>query len=201
MTATVTSDRWQRAQNAELKWWTEPGEQEQRLRDRIDDAAWYAGLLNIAAVTVRDRHVLDIGGGPLPIAQALSLPLARLTVLDPMRYHAPAPVGVPFPTQRIYEPAEVCTLKDSHEEVWGYNVLQHVIAPEAVIATAKRAAPVVRWLDWVNTPVHEIHPHTMSANWLRMQFATGWRITFDTEGTIRRPGWSHHFIALVAERT
>lgn len=196
MTA-VSAERWQRAQHAEFSWWTESGAEEQRLKDRIDDAAWYAGLLNIAGVTVEGRHVLDIGGGPLPIALALGLPLSRLTVLDPMRYHAKSTT---IETVRIYEPAEHFEPRPGdYDEVWGYNVLQHVIDPEKVIATAKRAARVVRWLDWTNTPIHEVHPHSIDVLWLRAQFFD-WRITFETIGTVKRPEWSHSFIAIVAER-
>lgn len=190
--------RWQQAQEAERAWWMDPKHKAQRWADRFEDAAWYAGLLNISARDADETlHVLDIGGGPFPIAKALSLPLRHLTVLDPNDYGADA--NTFERTTRIFEPAEWFVPSIEYDEAWGYNVLQHVIDPEAVIATAKKAARVVRWLDWVNTPIHTIHPHSISANWLRNQFK-GWRILFDTEGIVKRPEWSHEFIALVAAR-
>jgi hypothetical protein len=199
----VSIPRWQQAQEAERAWWMEPGQTRHRLADRIDDAAWYAGLLNIRHDFFDDRSVLDIGGGPLPLAAALEMDVERYDVLDPADYSAIGPVVTNngFVSTRFAEPAEWFKVDDgAYDECWGYNVLQHVIDPAAVMATAKKAARVVRWLDWTHTPIHQIHPHSIGPDWLRAQF-DGWRITFDTEGTVRRPGWSHQFIAIVAERT
>lgn len=197
MTAPVSAARWRDAQQAERAWWLDPAHHEQRIADRIEDAAWYAGLLNLPPQ--ESVTVLDIGGGPLPLAVAMA-PLwgpSDVTVLDPCDYGVRDPKHV----TRLLMPAEDAleTVRDRFDECWGYNVLQHVRDPEAVLATAKAAAPVVRWLDWLDTPIHTVHPHSISAAWLRAQFA-GWRITFDTEGRIRRPAWSHRFLALVAER-
>jgi hypothetical protein len=195
----VSIPRWQQAQEAERAWWLDPAHAIERLQDRRDDAPWYAGLLNIAEHTVGGRRVLDIGGGPLPLSIVMEIPLEWLTVLDPCDY-APLTPELPRVT-RIAEPAEWFKVDDgAYDECWGYNVLQHVIDPAAVMATAKKAARVVRWLDWTHTPIHQIHPHSIGPDWLRAQF-DGWRITFDTEGSVTRPGWSHQFIAIVAERT
>jgi len=181
----------------------EKGQTNRRLADRIADAPWYAGLLNIRTDDYEQTSVLDIGGGPLPLAAALEMDIARCDVLDPVDYTDLGAVVTqnPFVSQRFVEPAEWFKVNDgAYDECWGYNVLQHVIDPEKVIETAKRAARVVRWLDWVNTPVHEIHPHSIGPNWLRTQFGLDWNITFDTSGSVTRPGWSHEFIAIVAER-
>lgn len=200
----VSIPRWQQAQEAERRWWTGEENQRQRLADRVEDAPWYAGVLNINTDGCEGVSVLDIGGGPMPLGVALGMMIKRLDVLDPCDYsalgHLEKETG--FVQNRFVEPAEYFRVEDgAYDEAWGYNVLQHVIDPEAVIATAKKAAHTVRWLDWVNTPIHTIHPHSITASWLRAQFGLGWRITFDTEGTITRPEWSHRFIAIVAERT
>lgn len=199
----VTVDRWHHAQRAEAEWWKggDDAERAQRRREIFRDAPWEAGVLGISHSPMDTHgHILDIGGGPVPLAISLRLPVKSLTVLDPLAHEDTYDADADFPVTRIYACAEDWRSPDVFTECWGYNVLQHVRDPAEVIATARRAANVVRWLDWTGTAVSDCHPHVMtSADWLLQQFA-GWNITLCTTGTVKRPEWTHHFVAIVAER-
>ena len=191
MTA-ISPERWAEAQEGETAFWTSADRTE--LCRYLDGL--YTAFLDIRAQKIKGLTVLDIGGGPMPLAVLLELPVKSLTVVDPL----PVAVTDPPNVTRHVTPAEtyqgaLC------DEVWGYNVLQHVIDPAAVIATAKaHALTRVRWFDWVDSPIASHHPHSISANWLREQFpADTWRLTVNQAGSVRVPK-VQHYVALVAER-
>ena len=108
-----------------------------------------------------DKSILDIGGGPTSmLLKAIGLKKGK--VVDPIKY--------PDWTKERYALANIETETKPGEEVnetgwdevWIYNVLQHVIDPELIIQNAKRAAPVLRIFEWVNIPPHEGHPHELT---------------------------------------
>jgi hypothetical protein len=191
MTVAAISDlRWLEAQTGERAWWQSTN-REPLIREL---ATWYATLLGITAKGVCGKMILDLGGGPMPLAILLGLPFGWLTVVDPL-----ATLLKPDPLPNVARYA--ITAEDFNSglaaEVWGYNVLQHVVDPAAVIAVAKRhAADRVRWFDWVETPVAKHHPHSIRADWLVSQFA-GWQVS-ETRGF--HAGHQQHYVALVAER-
>lgn len=116
--------------------------------------------------------VIDIGGGP----SSMLLKADSLTygaVIDPCEY--------PEWTVDRYVSAGILVFRDPAEkfqsdlvgqadEVWIYNVLQHVEDPEKIIKNAQAYAPVIRLFEWINIPPHEGHPHMLTsydlANWL-----------------------------------
>lgn len=190
----ISDARWAIAQQCERDWW--------RAADRTgqvsQSAPWYAELLGIARASINGRSVLDLGGGPFPIGLVLDLPLAQLTIVDPL---ATLMSSVTLPdVVRVAMPAEEYA-GPTCDEVWGYNVLQHVIDPAAVLNTAKyHARRVIRWFDWVDTAIYPVHPHTISAQWLINQFPhEDWRITSEILGSVMVPH-EQFYIAIVAER-
>jgi hypothetical protein len=117
-------------------------------------------------------NVLDLGGGPASMLLKTVDP-GRLTVVDPCPY--PPWVAARYTEAGIeyfQEPAETFVSTPTrgrnnvelydYDEVWIYNVLQHVEDPAACIATARRHAPTLRIFDWVNTPPSLGHPHTLT---------------------------------------
>ena len=188
----VSLARWQEAQKGEAEFWQ--SEDRTALCRQLD--ATYAKELQINEHTVAGLSVLDIGGGPYPIAQLLTLPVAHVTVVDPLPY---ADIQDPPNVTRIVQAAESYS-GPVFDEVWGYNVLQHVIDPAAVLRTAKaHAGNMVRWFDWVETKIESHHPHSLQAEWIRAQFDDGWRVLTFTRGTMM-VGRVQRFVALIAER-
>ena len=192
----ISEERWTEAQAGELAFW-QSGDRTLLAR-QLDQV--YMRALQITAETVTGLNVLDIGGGPMPLAVLLNLPVASLTVVDPLPMSAALPPRS-FPVVRHVAPAETYR-GGMADEVWGYNVLQHVQDPAAVLETAKLHADIrVRWFDWTGTPIESHHPHSIDPNWLRKQFSDGWSVTVDERAAI--PVGLHapqSYIALVAQR-
>jgi hypothetical protein len=181
----ISEARWQEAQKGELEFWN--GGDRRALASELH--ALYARELSLSVVTVAGKSVLDLGAGPFPIGAALALPLHAYVCIDPIDWNYDPP-----DTGRVVSRAE--EYRGPYvDECWGYNVLQHVLDPRAVINVAKAHAPLVRWFDWIDTPVESHHPHSISADWLLSMFAE-WRIVSERRGTSH----SQRYVALVAER-
>lgn len=111
------------------------------------------------------KAILDIGGGPC--SMLLCTRAAHRTVVDPCPY--------PQWTQDRYVAAGIeayrCAAEDFepdgvYDEVWCYNVLQHVKDPQAVIDVMRRSARLIRMVEWVNIAPHEGHPHELKSELL-----------------------------------
>lgn len=108
------------------------------------------------------RSVLDLGGGPVSLLLKC-IHRGAAAIVDPCPYPAwtrarYASVGITV----FEEPAETFRTPERFDEVWVYNVLQHVDDPEAVIATAKAHGNLLRIFDWLNVPATLGHPHVLT---------------------------------------
>ena len=110
------------------------------------------------------KSVVDLGGGPTSLLLKC-VNRGDCVVVDPCPY----PLWV---RQRYTESGigvaemEAEAFRDSafRDEAWCYNVLQHVVLPEDVIATARSQAQVLRIFEWLETPAADGHPHTLHAD-------------------------------------
>jgi hypothetical protein len=196
MTPAISDARWQLAQKYEAEYWqAEARNVDKLLTDIADGHAFTAGLLGIRASEMLGVSVLDIAGGPYPLGGNGDLGLCRYAVLDPAEYPSNPHV------ERIRARAEGWR-GDMFDEVIGYNVLQHVVDPAEVMAAARACATRrIRWFDVVDTPIYPVHPHSVSADWLRAELSRdGFRITRDIDGSRLVEGARQKFVALVAER-
>jgi hypothetical protein len=57
-----------------------------------------------------------------------------------------------------YEESEVGQV----DETWFFNVLQHVIDPEAQLKKAMETSKVVRVFEPINYPIEKAHPHLLT---------------------------------------
>lgn len=113
------------------------------------------------------KSVLDIGGGPVSMLLKTRNASVR-TVVDPCTYpewvHARyMEVGI----QYVVAPGEQLIIDHIFDEVWIYNVLQHVQDPALIIANAKRSGKLIRLFEWIDFPAHVGHPHELKADLLR----------------------------------
>ena len=111
------------------------------------------------------RSVLDLGGGPVSMLLKCVNGSWR-TVVDPCPY--PEWVAARYEAagiRYIVAPAEDADIPcvARFNECWTYNCLQHVVDPEAVIATARRYASLLRIFEWIEHPASEGHPHVLHA--------------------------------------
>ncbi len=116
---------------------------------------------------LQGKDVLDVGGGPVSMTLRC-INAERLTVVDPCEW--PESVHRRYRNYDINflraagEDLDKCHLRQ-FDEVWIYNVLQHVQDPEKVIANAlARIAPggVLRMFEWLYIPADDCHPHVLT---------------------------------------
>jgi hypothetical protein len=115
------------------------------------------------------KSILDIGGGP--ISMLLKCKNVKGTVIDPCNY--PSWIAI------RYDLAGIKYIKDKgeniteglYDEVWIYNVLQHVEDPAKICENALRVGKVVRVFEWINMGVSPGHPHNLTEDklngWLK----------------------------------
>ncbi len=135
------------------------------------------------------RSVLDLGGGPVSMLLK-TVNGARMMVVDPCPY--PDWVAERYRVARIsLHPAEAERFDaERYDECWIYNVLQHVVDPQAVVATARAHADTVRIFDWIEHPASEGHPHVLHMgelnSWLGGEGQVGW---VDENGAVGLAYW------------
>jgi len=160
---------WERAQTEETAWWGDCVNTFQEETKQLD----VAERLGLRAVTQHPQQrgrwpvydlagasVIDIGGGPVSLLLK-TVGGQRLVVIDPAPY--PEWVRLRYAAAGItYSPIPAEDLDATDfDEVWMYNVLQHVHDPAIVVANARAAARRVRFFDWVDTPPDDLHPHVL----------------------------------------
>ncbi len=116
---------------------------------------------------MRNKSVLDIGGGPVSMTLRC-FNASRLTVVDPITW--------PKAALRRYECYGIdfvrCAGEDLStvdvwpaDEVWICNVLQHVSDPNLVLAEAKKylnKCGRLRIFEWINIPADKCHSHVLT---------------------------------------
>jgi hypothetical protein len=161
--------RWHDEQEWEMEWWGNCvntfGEEAKQityahrmgLTNTVDREKW-------PIYDLTGRSVLDIGGGPVSILLK-TVNAARRVVADPGDY--------PRWTVDRYTAAGIECIRTAGEdiatvakfdEVWIYNVLQHVQDPARIIANAKIVASTIRLFEWIDRPPHPGHPHELKAD-------------------------------------
>lgn len=200
MTA-ISEARWLEAQRYEAEYWEREAKDAEKLGADIRNGSHFtAGVLDIRAETVSGLSVLDIAAGPHPLAEFCAFDYCevefnRCVALDPGNYPENSFV------ERVYARAEGWR-GGQFDEVWGYNVLQHVVDPSEVMATARACAlKTIRWFDVVDTAIYPVHPHSIKADWLRCEMSKeGFRIVRDIDGSRLVDSHRQKWVALVAER-
>lgn len=158
----ITKERWDQAQIAEyseLNENTDPGE----------DAYAYAvnatfDLLNInPKVDLQDKVVVEVGTGFYPALLWVE-GLKRKIAVDPLFNSWPEQykkrcidAGIEINTDP-YEESKIGEV----DETWFFNVLQHVIHPEAQLQKAMENSKVVRIFEPINYPIEKAHPHLLT---------------------------------------
>lgn len=159
---------WDEDQEWEREWWgncvnTMDEELKQVTYARCMEMYPQVGMWRWPVFDLGGKKILDIGGGPTSLLLKCVNRAQGCVVADPCDY--------PEWVTHRYAAAEVTQIKIAGEdidmtgfdEVWIYNVLQHVDDPKKIVENAKKAAPVVRIFEWVDIPPHKGHPHELKA--------------------------------------
>jgi len=166
-------DDWQMAQKWEGMWWRDPAHgysnsyheewkqwEVYRPRMGLDGDSWYS-------IDLGGRSVIDVGGGPISMLLKCRNGGRRL-VVDPLSDTWPDWVHERYRLAGIEVKCGAGEELDESgfDEVWVYNVLQHVRDPAQVVRCAMRAAQVLRIFEWINTPISDGHIHTLTEEML-----------------------------------
>lgn len=125
----------------------------------------YGRLMGLPVVhysfDANNKRILDIGAGPVSMLLK-TINLEKGKVVDPIQY--PDWTVQRYAAHNIE--VEVGRGEDIQEqgwdEVWIYNCLQHADDPAKIIYNAKKAAPILRFFEWINIPAHDGHPHELT---------------------------------------
>lgn len=156
---------WRQAQIFEKKWWSNCvntyGEETKQLlyAEKMGLKTFHNGK-SPYNFDLGSKKVLDIGGGPVSLL--LKCCNVKGKIIDPCDY-----------PQWIYDRYKLAGIKiekkrgedikeKGFEEIWIYNILQHVGDPKKVIENAKRAGKIIRLFEWIDTYVSEGHPHILT---------------------------------------
>jgi len=168
---------WEIAQEWERGWWgicaNTYGEEEKQLlyAEKMGLRRFHDGR-SPYNFDLGGQRILDMGGGPVSLL--LKCVNVEGVVVDPILARVPNWVklryqeaGVGF----VDAPAEhQLSWEILFDEVWMYNVLQHVEDPARVVANAKKVGKLIRIFEWINTTTNIGHPHTLTEevlnNWL-----------------------------------
>lgn len=113
-------------------------------------------------IDMQGKSVLDIGGGPVSLL--LKCKNVKGAVMDPCdfpewvskRYEAAGIVYIQVRGEHIN------IVRPNVDEIWVYNVLQHVTDPEDIIRKSRERCKTIRIFEWVEAGVSPGHPHNLT---------------------------------------
>jgi len=162
-----SGEAWQRAQRGEMAWWEDHVVNthfEERKQVLMAEKMGIP-LDGNFRIDLRGRSVLDVGGGATSILLKC-VNGGRRVVIDPLKFpdwvidrYAAAGIGY------LMQPAEEMD-ESGFDEVWIYNVLQHVRDPREVLVRAMQAGKVLRIFEWTDTGTDDLHIHTITAEFI-----------------------------------
>jgi hypothetical protein len=182
---------WEEHQEWEREWHNDCVRTEFAERTKQITYAHRMGLVNWPAngcwpqYDLEGKSVLDIGGGPYSLLLNTRNP-GRMVIADPCDYpmwvHARyAEIKATF--VRIAGEDIDQYLDPDHfvfDEVWIYNVLQHVKDPGKILANARRLGKALRIFEWVDLPPTIGHPHELKVEqlreWIGASDSVGWGV-------------------------
>lgn len=167
-------DMWEQAQEWEANWHgncvNSYGEEEKQLlyADRM-------GLKRSPDASTPYRFdlggisVLDVGGGPYSLLLKC-VNFSHAKVVDPLLPYGEEWVGMRYEAAGIEwdnVPGENVKTENEYiyDEVWCYNVLQHVQDPDKVIMNMKELGHIIRIFEWLETKINVGHPHTFTKDY------------------------------------
>jgi hypothetical protein len=111
-------------------------------------------------IDMKGAKVLDIGGGPTSLL--LKCVNVEGTVLDPLLLPEWVKSRYQVTGIELLRGTGESVIVDGFDECWIYNVLQHTENPEKVAQNARNAAKLIRLFEWIDTPMNEGHPHSLT---------------------------------------
>lgn len=165
----ISKNNWEEINRWEAKWWGDCANTYVEELKQLSHLK-FMGLVHTVeeskvVIDVEGKRIVDIGGGVISLLLKCKNKGHKCTVVDPLLKKAPKWVTDRYRSSNILprtSKAENFKSSEPFDEIWLYNVLQHVQDPESVLKNIRKLAPVIRIFEWLNTPPHEGHPHTIT---------------------------------------
>ena len=161
MTTAITKERWDQAQEEELRLSSID------INPRYYEKMYFtmAKLMNINFDTdFVGKSIIEIGPGPLGVT-LLTENFSSAMIVEPLIHRWGQEYVDCYNEKNIKietTPYEDLEIEEEVDETWFFNVLQHVIDPEEQLKKAKRTSKVVRIFEPINYPVELAHPHLLT---------------------------------------
>lgn len=169
MTEVISHERWKSAQMGEMHHFN------------YDD---FENYRYSSSVILRDHFNIDIendlsgkkilesGGGCYPSVYFCKN-LKKAVNVEPLYSNFPDNIKSNLRNSNIEcidIPFEDYKVRSKFDEVWFFNVLQHVRDPYLQIRNAKRISNVIRVFEPINTEINNEHPHRFTLEFFKEQF-------------------------------
>jgi len=112
---------------------------------------------------LKGKSILDIGSGPCSLLLKCEN-FKQSYAIDPLMNKYPEWVRERYNSIGLVcndEKGEDVDDYPKVDEVWIYNVLEHVDSPKKVIENAKKVGKIIRLFEWINTKKNPGHPHSL----------------------------------------
>ena len=109
---------------------------------------------------LENKTILEIG--PARIAALMYCNNYRPSfIVEPTRYED---------TEHLYKDSPITFIREIYEdcesptvdEIWLFNVLQHIVDPDLFIEKCTKNAKVIKFFEPINTPIEIHHPHSFT---------------------------------------
>lgn len=169
MIESISQERWEQALSGELNHY-DYGNQENYRRSSLIILNDYFKI-NVEKDLI-GKKILESGGGSYPSVSICS-GLKKSVNVEPNYNNFPEEIKNYLSSKNIECISigfEDYTGRTKFDEVWFFNVLQHVRDPLLQIENAKKIAKTIRVFEPINTAVNNEHPHSFNLEFFENQF-------------------------------
>ncbi len=178
-------EKWRRAQEEERKY--HGGTLEDGVKAYKHTYAEYFRYTDTTSDQTR-KSIIEIGCADVP-GLYYCQGFVPSYIIEPMPSDILRILTKDLPIAIITAPAEDVVFPEV-DEVWIYNVLQHVIDPDVIINKAKEAAKVIRFFEPVNDGIDVCHLHTFTMDYFKGHFGDSAKYYEDHKGRVQ--GFHEH---------
>lgn len=161
----ISNEIWQQAQEMERQFHTMPFKQGYEVYR--ESYRQYFQYLNIDP-DLNGKSIIEIGPADYP-ALEFCTNYSKSYVIEPMPSSHLANLIKNKPIELIKQKAEDYIFPEC-DEVWLFNVLQHVQNSERIINKAKQTAKIIRFFEPINYPKDKMHLHIFKLIYFRRFF-------------------------------
>lgn len=161
---TIANQQWDKAQKAERKA-HKFKEAEGRAHFNKVYAQYFAHLKMRREQDM--KIIMEIGCGDFP-ALSYATNYEFSYIVEPMPSPILQKIATTIPVRILQQPAEDIPVWPQVDEVWLFNVLQHVKDPDLIVKKSKEVAGAIRFFEPINAGKDAMHLHEFSLD------AMGW---------------------------